>query len=289
LIAFGLFCLVQLLVNGREFFFDFAGEAKTSLSDVLSMTATAIGGLAIGGVAVMQYRKHKWGEYQAKLEEDTRTGERLSKAIEHLGDKELHIRLGAIHELKRLAEDSERDRMSIGQILLRFIHSKTKGMVYDENSPLDQDAETAIRMLLYWPAEFDEGLYAVHMHLEGIWLKEANLGEANFAYAHLDGANLEETQLSRARLCNAHLVGASLKGASLYRANLLETHLEGTDFRNTRSNDTILENFSTAIIDDNTRFDPGVRLKYFGVEEPPHPDVPDPLETNLPAPSESPL
>jgi len=257
-IAFALFCGVQLLVNGTKAFFDFAGEAKTPLSDIISMTATAIGGLAIGGVAVMQYRKHKWAEYQVahstKLEEDTKTGERLSKAIEHLGNKEEHIRIGAIYELKRLAEDSERDRMAIGQILLKFIHSNTK----DKKSfhEPEQDVETAMRILKHW-AEVFEGVQARGMRLEGIWLNQADLEKANFWHARLSGAHLEFAYLKEANLKNTTLLGAHFWG----------THLEGADLRGAVLKGILdtdeIKSLQTTHIDNNTRFDPGVREKYF--------------------------
>jgi len=103
--AFVLFCTVQWWLFGK---FTFRNQAPKdppiSSKDVISMTATALGGFTIGGVAVMQYRKHKWAEYQAKMDEVSKIGEILGKAIEHLGDPNEHIRISAIYEFRNIAE-----------------------------------------------------------------------------------------------------------------------------------------------------------------------------------------
>jgi len=202
----------------------------SDVSDIISATATALGGLTIGGVAVMQYRKHKWAEYQAKLDEDSRTGERLSKAIEHLGSGELYVRIGAMHEFVRLAADSERDREAIGQILLRFIHSKTQGKIYDDKNPLEQDVETATHMLRYWTGF--GGLRAQGLHLEGIWLKDAYLKKARFYRTYLNAAHLEHANMKNADFEDAILDGAHLEHADMWYANLKEASLHGAHLEN---------------------------------------------------------
>jgi len=290
-IAVGAYLFVRFVIFGNP-----TTTGAITQGDIISATATVLGGFTIGGVAVMQFRKHKWAEYQAKMDEDTRTGERLSKAIEHLGNDELHIRLGAIYELKRLADDSKRDREAIGQILLRFIHSKTKGKVYKyehpivgaleglndffdfehpyvgsydlfiENHPLEQDVETAIHMLSYWAKNFG-GLSATNLNLEGIRLQCAELMFAQLNGIRLENAHLEFANLGYAHLAGvgfyrAHLEDATFYGAHLEGADFEDAHLEGADFRKARFND--YTSFCIyAHIDAHTRFDPGVREKYF--------------------------
>ena len=136
----GLGIAIAVFLSLRKFLF----EADSGTGDIITATATALGGLTIGGVAVMQYRKHKWAEYQAKLDEDSRTGERLSQAIEHLGDKEnLHIRLGAIYEFKNLVEDSARNKENIMQIITAYI----KSYPAEKEQMTPQDIEAAARVL----------------------------------------------------------------------------------------------------------------------------------------------
>jgi len=254
----GLGIAVAAFLLLRKFLF----PADSAPGDILTATATALGGLTIGGVAIMQYRKHKWAEYQAKMDEDSRTGERLGKAIEHLGSENINIRISAVYEFVRLAEDSERDRDAIGQILLRFIHSKSKKL------PREQDVETATYMLRYW-ARYG-GLFADRMRLDDIFFSDAILVSANFAHAHLNHAFLQGAQLAAANLSKARFIEADLNNASFCGANFLYADLRGADLDGADLRE--VKNLETAFIDNNTRFDPGVRMKYFGVEEPEHGD-----------------
>jgi len=251
-IAFGLFCLVQLLVNGTEAFFDFIGDAKTPLSDIISMTATAIGGLAIGGVAVMQYRKHKWAEYQTahqiKLDEETKTGERLSKAIEHLGDGEageiqkLHIRLGAIYEFNNLAKDSPRNRKTCVWIITQYIRSYPakagKALPLDVNAAahvlasmvrdlIEDMAGRASESNKAGPSksirEAAEALsYLAEQKLFEWQWKKLNANWLDMQDTVLRGADLEEACFERANLRGAHLEGTHLRIANLKNTNLSE-------------------------------------------------------------------
>ena len=146
-IAFAAFCLVHFLLYGNFAFIkhmqSLAGATEVKPGDIFTMTATALGGFTIGGAAIMQFRKHKWGEYQAKMDEDTRTGERLSKAIEHLGNGQSHIQLGAIYEFKNLAEDSARNKENIVQLLTAYI----KNYKLEEGKDLPQNVDAAARVL----------------------------------------------------------------------------------------------------------------------------------------------
>jgi len=336
-IAFGLFCVVHFLLYGNFAFIKhmqaIAKATEVKPADIFSMTATALGGFTIGGVAVMQYRKHKWAEYQAdyqaryaehqaKLEEDTRTGERLSRVIEHLGngdagaDTGLHIRLGAIYEFKNLAEDYPRDIENIVQILVAFI----KSYEVVEGRKLPQDMEVAMKVLSQLVRELIEGtteknkigcvfeatkslssasitqsnhkiglelkeLRLNHRNLMGIHLEKANLCLAHLAGAFLYEANLKGTILDHADLAgailhDAHLEAADLRLAGLQDADLTKAHLEGADLSYALLEGADLRNVSIdsetilhlACIDAYTRFDPGVRMKYYGVEEPEHRD-----------------
>jgi len=319
-IAFALFCGVQLLVNGTKFFFDFTGAEKTPLSDIISMTATAIGGLAIGGVAVMQYRKHKWAEYQAKMDVDSKTGERLNKAIDHWGDKNDDVRLCALHEFRRLAEDSPSDRDAVLVIIYRFLCKQSEKV--DLTDQLIVEAVICLNDIIQTDIEQNKkekfiickisyllsdlasksnkklqlGLHhlkAKNMLFTNICFMDADLVysdmegstflSAIFPRANLYGANLKKTSFyapsfiqtnmqsvhfEKAFLVSADLREADLKYAYFRGADLYGAHLEGADLRGAHF--WGVKDLNKAHIDDKTRFDPGVRLKYFGVEEPEH-------------------
>ena len=251
--------------------------------------ATILGVLTVGAAAAVQYRKQSVTEDQAKLDRekaeldrekaaldvkraeadlDARYSERLTKAIEHLGNESVTIRKGAIYELKRLALDSAKDRESVVKTLASFVRegiealSKeqkekiAKGEEPDEQPRPGADVFESSYILEFLHTEYRElwtikltgetihGLQLTGAYLERIWLKDAafpgaHLEGANLTRAHLEHANLTDTYLEGARLCGAylggaslfvaHLGGARLDGAHLEHANLCTAHLKGAN------------------------------------------------------------
>jgi len=276
-----MFCLVQIVVFRNFAVLKNIHRTATGITptDIVGMTATALGGLTIGGVAVMQYRKHKWEEvqtekqdkhmdsqieliksqledskHQAKMEEDTRTGERLSKAIEHLGrgkagaEDDLHIRLGAIFEFSNLAEDSPRNKENIVQILTAFI----KSCIKKQSGP--QDIQMAARVLSLLTRELieetaeraskDNKLRPPECVFEATE-QLSDFAEQDFhsrgeeksqnEYICWQGLNadwliLDTITLTGSNLSNAHLKGTSFEGAKLAGVNLNAAYLEGVRF-----------------------------------------------------------
>lgn len=251
-----------------------------SMYDKFRTTATILSALTIGGAAVVQYRKQRVTEEQAesdridrenkqriaeaqqrvieaqaKLDRDVRYGERLTKAIEHLGDDSITIRKGAIYELKRLAIDSEKDQESVVNILASFVREKivelsdeqkqkiANGEKPDEQPRPRSDVFEASYALAFLHEKYKElseiklvsgtihDLLLEDAQLERIWLKDAtfpdaNLKGANLCGAHFEGANLLTANLENARLFEAHLEGARLSGAHLENAVFAGAHLE---------------------------------------------------------------
>ncbi|MDR1465532.1 MAG: pentapeptide repeat-containing protein [Oscillospiraceae bacterium] len=111
-----------------------------------------------------------------------------------------------------------------------------------------------------------EGAACHKCHMKGANFHSAHLEKADLWGANLEGANLGIAHLEGADLWDTHLEGADLARANLEGANLYRTRLEGADLRRAKFDD----NIKGATIDDKTIFSPGVRLQYFGVEEPDH-------------------
>jgi len=74
-----------------------------------------------------------------------------------------------------------------------------------------------------WRAEHTTDM----LDLSGANLTEANLTDADLAYAALTGANLYGATLTDADLAGANLYGATLTGATLTGANLMGANLTG--------------------------------------------------------------
>jgi Uncharacterized low-complexity proteins len=225
-------------------------QAATHVYEIIRTTVAILGALTVGAAAIIQYRKHIVLETQAQLERDSRHSERLTKAIDHLGNEKLSIRKGAIYELKHLAEDSDKIRHDIIRILEGHIREKIEDKAREiqktekENKEVncrpEEDVFVAANIATRLCKNFEDQL-----DLRGLQAPRVNLHKINLSEANLTSSNLIEACLIRAVLMGVDLTDAYLIGALLWG-----THLTGATFTNAR-------------INKYTALDDGVREKYF--------------------------
>ncbi|MDR0898357.1 MAG: pentapeptide repeat-containing protein [Oscillospiraceae bacterium] len=219
---------------------------------------------------------------------DAKMSERLSMAIEHLGDENLHIRVGALYELRRLAEDSSRDRASIQEIVTQFLNGK-RGKIEGisrksaENVPknangdieytklpqLPSDITVALKTLFFlfekYREDYDIDCEISWEHLDARYL---NLDLLPFVYAELDYARFDHAILTRSNLGGAALMGAHFDdtwlceshfdGARLFGAHFDGAQLHDADFSKARKIAT--EQFENTQYNEGTKFPAGFRL-----------------------------
>ncbi len=90
-------------------------QAEIAARDVL---VKAIGGLLVFITAFVSVKN-------LRVTEEKQIAERFSKAVEMLGHEEnVHIRLGGIYALERIAMDSKKDHYPVMQVLAAFIRTK---------------------------------------------------------------------------------------------------------------------------------------------------------------------
>ena len=212
----------------------------------------------IGGTVGLVIIYITWQRLQVAREElrvarEGQVTERFSRAIEHLGNNSLDVRLGAIYALERIARDSRQDHGAIMEILTAYVREhapwgpppEDQQPAADER-PLATDIQAALTVIGRRKTDYDppwEGLDLRYTDLRGANLTDANLQGANliwanfrgvlFKNANLQGAHLNETILREADLTKANLQGAFLTGAKsegtyLTRADLQGAHLVGT-------------------------------------------------------------
>ena len=200
-------------------------------------------GIGIGGLVLWQKAQSAkeqvdamvaTTERQAKANEITETGhvqERLKNSIEHLGDSEESICIGAAYELYHLATDREDYRETVCRILCGHIRQRTQKENYQEqhtNKP-SEEIQTCLNLLC--GKEKEHVFNSCQRNLTSSFLKGANLKKAQLEGADLDGAqlqgsNLEEAQLQGSNLKGAQLQGSNLEGAQLQGSNLKGAHLQ---------------------------------------------------------------
>ncbi len=180
---------------------------------------------------------------QVRLAQEGQVTERFTRAIEHLGDDRLEVRLGGIYALERIARDSEKDHWTIMEVLTAYVRERapwkeapappsTSGAEAEPpagpgparpNPPLDIQAILTVigrRSRFFGQGETES------LDLRGTDLRGADLTGAHLERADLGGAHLEE-----AYLWGAHLDGAYLRGAYLEETDLRGTILELADLR----------------------------------------------------------
>jgi hypothetical protein len=88
----------------------------------------------IGGIVVFFTAFTAWRNL--KVAEEKQVTERFSKAVEQLGHDDVHVRLGAIYSLERIANDSDKDYWQVMEILTAYVRGR---------SPWSEECEEAIR------------------------------------------------------------------------------------------------------------------------------------------------
>ena len=230
------------------------GAARLEREDNARRTLAQIMGGAVGLIVIWI----TWRRLQ--VAQEGQVTERFSRAIEHLGNDSLDVRLGGIYALERIARDSGRDHGPIMEILTAYVREHARRdpstedqRPADDESRLATDIQAALtvigrRKVGYDPpgqrldlretdlrrADLDKAnlqevilakAYLPKAHLREAALQDADLGGATLSEAILDEANLLRSVLVRANLQEAILDNANLQQANLTRANLQRAHL----------------------------------------------------------------
>jgi hypothetical protein len=76
----------------------------------------------------------KVAQANLKVAEEKQVTERFAKAVEQLGNDNIHIRLGAIYALERIANDSDKDYWQVMEILTAYVRERAPYPPKNENN-----------------------------------------------------------------------------------------------------------------------------------------------------------
>jgi len=243
----GLFVLIYILAVPWVFR-EFSSLLKqTDGTADLKIILTVVAALIAAPFVAWQARIASDRAETAKEEHITN---RINKAVEQLSAKEhIESRIGGLYALERIAQDSERDHITIMEIICTFIreNAKVKKIRIMSHSP-QIIRQTAISILgrrkekrIKYEKREKFQLHLNGINLEKIDLEKSNLVNAwlqdtKFNHSYLGGINLDGTWLARANFNGAIFDKEStLNNAALYR----------TDFRHAKN--LTLEMLSKAI------------------------------------------
>ena len=280
-----------------------SGDEYTNLRNVGYATAALLGVLAASATLFFSLIRVWTNERTTRATEEGLITDRINKAVEGLGtdktvkqprvdsdgaqihilddsgdpdltrpvydektEPNIEVRVGAILSLERIAEDSERDHISIMEILCAYIRQNAAGP--DMPMPPDLQGPITERWQLHlgweawqaWAAQFrsaprldldvahrvvskrpqrrirheevlDRRLNLQNVDLSGLVLQDSDLTRADLRSAELQGTDLRDAELQGAVLRGAELQGADLTDAELQGAVLRGAKLQGAVLR----------------------------------------------------------
>jgi uncharacterized protein YjbI with pentapeptide repeats len=222
---------------------------------------------AVGGLLVFVTLYISWRTLQAN--EAKQVAERFSKAVEQLGNDNIHVRLGGIYALEQIAKDAEEKyywqvmETLTSYVRLRslyppkatkthssFVQAAIKPSQTSERQPnedippLPDDIQAVMTVLARRKHSYGHPLERYPLDLHGADLRrlqlppKTQLNQVNFAGANFTGTNLQKASLQKVQLHEANLQEADLEKADLAEANLKEAYLwkanlKKADFRET--------------------------------------------------------
>lgn len=154
--------------------------------------------------------------------------DRITRAIEQVGHKEVQVRIGGIYALERIARESKEDHPQVVDVLIAYLREHAPKAAADRPSPDTPRPTPGVRAVLTVLGRrtrtHEEGAKSA-LDLSSLVLVGANLSGAN-----LSGANLSGTDLSGADLGGADVSGANLMATNLSAANLGGANLHGARY-----------------------------------------------------------
>jgi uncharacterized protein YjbI with pentapeptide repeats len=211
------------------------GEALTLAERAAAITAArqvvllAAGGLLAVITLMLTQRRDAVARARHEIDRDANRTTRYTEAVKQLGDDKAAVRFGGIYALGRIAEDSERDRGTIIQVLVAYVREAaphpspivTRSRMEAHNARTSatvqlSTAKAAVEVIAVLSALQFQGS---PVDLSGTSLQRADLGRAGFAMGDFSGSYMRDVVLWK----------ASLTGCGFNRADLTNAHLENVD------------------------------------------------------------
>ncbi len=232
-----------------------AQDRLKAVNDVRTTLLQVIGGLVVLFGAYATWRQLRVSQEGLRATQEGYVTDRFSRAVDQLGSDKLDVRIGGLHALWRIAEQSARDREAIISIQAAYLRthlpwpptgpeSPAADVPINDIAPLEtraadaQVALTALGVLCRHREQSWVNLSITDLRradCDGLWFPEVNFDRACLEAAGLYHANLTQTSLVSVNLRHADLTTAILRRArcvlaDLRGAKLVETDLCDADF-----------------------------------------------------------
>jgi len=226
-------------ITNPEKLADLEKERIIAENNIRTSLIQGIGGILVAITAYVGYLN-----YRALL--DKNAADRFSKAVEQLGNDNIHVRLGGIYALEQIAKDAEEKYYwSVMETLTAYVRRESQFSTIPlyGSIPLREDFQATLNVI-----SRREHIYGDSRELGRLDLSKTNLMFARFPPkaklqgvdfsaahllgAHLEKVNLQDALLDLATLRGTRISGASLEGASMTYSRVENSDLDHVDFRN---------------------------------------------------------
>lgn len=235
-----------------------AQDRLKAVNDVRTTLLQVLAGLVVLFGASATWRQVRVSQESLRATQEGYVTDRFSRAVDQLGSDKLDVRIGGLHALRRIAEQSTRDRDAVISIQAAYLRARLPWPPAGPGSPAADEAINDVAPLETRVADAQvalTGLGVLCRHREeswvnlsstdlrradcdGLWFPEVNLDRTCMEAAGLYHANLTQASLVSVNLRHADLTTAVLRRvrcvlADLRGAKLVETDLRDADFTET--------------------------------------------------------
>ncbi|MFG2571670.1 pentapeptide repeat-containing protein [Streptomyces sp. NPDC048481] len=257
---------VFVVLPGMVVDHDLAGASVTAqdrlaaVNDVRTTLLQVVGGLVVLFGAYATWRQLRVSQDGLRATREGYVTDRFSRAVDQLGSDKLDVRIGGLHALWRIAEQSARDREAIVSIQAAYLRthlpwppagpgSPAADVPINDVAPLEtraadaQVALTALGVLCEHREQSWVNLSLTDLRradCDGLWFPEVNFDRACMEAAGLYHADLTQASLVSVNLRHADLTTAVLRRARCVLADLRAAKLVGTDLRDADFTETDL-------------------------------------------------
>ena len=226
-------------ITNLEKLADLEKERIVAENNIRTSMIQGIGGVLVAITAYVGYLN-----YRALL--DKNAAERFSRAVEQLGNDNIHVRLGGICALEQIAKDAEEKYYwQVMETLTAYVRRESQFSTISllGHLRLREDFQAILNVIGRRKYVYGDRMELEHLDLSKANLRSAslpqyaNLQGVDFSAANLIGAqfqkvNLREAVLNLTILRAASLSEAILEGASMKMSMVENSNLDHADFRN---------------------------------------------------------
>ncbi len=241
-IGIALVIFVPLVILFSNLLSDVAGISTNKMTNpdqvrtlAIAFVGTISGIGALFGVYLAILRSEE-NKRQNDTAEQGLITDRINKAVESLGklDREnkplLEVRLGALHALERIAQDSLRDHIRIMKIICSYIRiNRPFNNKMAETEAITDDIREALHIIGHrdkWTEDErhlnKEKKENYKLDLRHCDLHNLELFDADLSNALLDGSTLREAILVRVKFKSAHFFETNISDADIEGADMTD-------------------------------------------------------------------